>query len=173
LVSRRTVHAPNGVCMPDLRDCDATDLRLLMALQQDASRTADALAAEVGLSPSAIARRIRRLRETGIIDRDVAVLSDQAARYLSVFVDVQLDRHLLSEVEALIRRLQARDEVQLLMMISGAFDLTLLVAVPDMDAFNLFVDTMLGSDRVVRRYESRFVKKRRKFSTALPLGSPG
>ena len=159
--------------MPDLRDCDATDLRLLMALQHDASRTADALAAEVALSPSAIARRIRCLRETGIIDRDVAVLSDQAVRFLSVFVDVQLDRHLLSEVEALIRRLQARDEVQLLMMISGAFDLTLLVAVPDMDAFNLFVDTMLGSDRVVRRYESRFVKKRRKFSTALPLGLPG
>ena len=159
--------------MPDLRDCDPTDLRLLMALQHDASRTADALAAEVALSPSAIARRIRRLRETGIIDRDVAVLSDQAVRFLSAFVDIQLDRHALPEVEALIRRLEAHDEVQMLMMISGTFDLTLLVAVPDMEAFNVFVDRMLGSDRVVRRYESRFVKKRRKFSTALPLGLPG
>jgi len=72
-------------------------------------------------------------------------------------------------VEALIRRLQACPEVQLLMMVSGAFDLTLLVAVRDMEAFNMFVDSMLGSDRVVRRYESRFVKKRRKFSPAIPL----
>ena len=55
--------------------------------------------------------------------------------------------------------------------ITGTFDLTLLVTVPDMDAFNAFVDTMLGSDRVVRRYESRFVKKQRKFSTAIPLGA--
>lgn len=157
--------------MPDLRECDATDLKLLAALQHDASRTADALAAEVALSPSAIARRIRRLRETGLIERDVAILSDQAVRYLSVFVDVQLDRHALPEVETLIRRLQACVEVQLLMQISGAFDLTLLIAVRDMEAFNIFVDAMLGSDRVVRRYESRFVKKRRKFSPAIPLPS--
>jgi DNA-binding Lrp family transcriptional regulator len=156
--------------MPDLRDCDATDRKLLAALQHDASRTADALAADVALSPSAIARRVRRLRETGLIERDVAILSEQAVHYLSVFVDIQLDRHALPEVEALIRRLQACEEVQLLMQISGAFDLTLLVAVADMEAFNVFVDAMLGSDRVVRRYESRFVKKRRKFSPAIPLG---
>lgn len=155
--------------MPDIGDCDAIDLRLLAALQHDSARTNEALAADVALSPSAIARRIRRLRETGLIARDVSILSEGALRYLSVFVDVQLDRHALPEVEALIRRLQARDEVQLLMMVSGAFDLTLLVAVPDMDAFNAFVDAMLGSDRVVRRYESRFVKKRRKFSPAIPL----
>lgn len=155
--------------MPDLRDCDAIDLKLLGTLQRDSSRTADALAAEIALSPSAIARRIRRLRESGVIERDVAILSDQAVRYLSVFVDVQLDRHLLPEVEALIRRLDACDEVQLLMQISGAFDLTLLLAVKDMEMFNNFVDTMLGSDRAVRRYESRFVKKRRKFSPAVPL----
>lgn len=155
--------------MPDLRDCDTTDLKLLAALQRDSSRTADDLATEIALSPSAIARRIRRLRESGLIERDVAILAEGAARYLSVFVDVQLDRHLLPEVEALIRRLDACDEVQLLMQISGAFDLTLLIAVKDMESFNIFVDTMLGSDRVVRRYESRFVKKRRKFSPAIPL----
>jgi DNA-binding Lrp family transcriptional regulator len=45
----------------------------------------------------------------------------------------------------------------------------LLVTVRDMDAFNDFVDTMLGADPVVRRYETSFVKRRRKFSTALPL----
>ena len=55
--------------MPDLRDCDAIDLKLLMALQRDAGRSNEELAAEVALSPSAIARRIRRLRETGVIDR--------------------------------------------------------------------------------------------------------
>ena len=157
--------------MPDLRDCDAIDLKLLMALQRDAGRTNEELAAEVALSPSAIARRVRRLRETGVIDRDVAVLADQAVKLLSIMVDIQLDRHALPEVEALIRRLQACDEVQLLLQITGTFDLTLLVSVPDMDAFNAFVDTMLGSDRVVRRYESRFVKKQRKFSTAVPLGA--
>jgi len=163
------LNAPKDQNLPNLGDCDATDLKLLAALQHDSGRTADELAAEVALSPSAIARRIRRLRETGVIERDVAVLSEQATRHLSVLVDVQLDRHALPEVEALIRRLNGCDEVQLLLQISGAFDLTLMVSVPDMDAFNIFVDTMLGSDRVVRRYESRFVKKRRKFSTAVPL----
>ena len=80
-----------------------------------------------------------------------------------------MDRHALAAVEALKRRLAASPHVQLFLEVAGAFDLLLLVIVRDMDAFNEFTDTMLGADPVVRRYESNFVKRRRKFSLALPL----
>lgn len=148
---------------------DTLDLRILDLLQRDALLTADELAQRLPLSASAIARRIRRLRESGVIAEDVSVLSEQVGPFLSAVVQVQMDRHALAAVEALRRRLVASPHVQLYLEISGTFDLMLLVTVRDMDAFNDFVDTMLGADPVVRRYETSFVKRRRKFSTALPL----
>jgi Lrp/AsnC family transcriptional regulator, leucine-responsive regulatory protein len=148
---------------------DTLDLRILDLLQRDALLTADELAQRLPLSASAIARRIRRLRESGVIAEDVSVLSEQVGPFLSAVVQVQMDRHALAAVEALRRRLVANPHVQLYLEISGTFDLMLLVTVRDMDAFNDFVDTMLGADPVVRRYETSFVKRRRKFSTALPL----
>ena len=148
---------------------DTLDLRILDLLQRDALLTADELAQRLPLSASAIARRIRRLRESGVIAEDVSVLSEQVGPFLSAVVQVQMDRHALAAVEALRRRLVASPHVQLYLEISGTFDLMLLVTVRDMDAFNDFVDTMLAADPVVRRYETSFVKRRRKFSTALPL----
>lgn len=148
---------------------DMLDLRILDLLQRDALLTADELAQRLPLSASAIARRIRRLRESGVIAEDVSVLSEQVGPFLSAVVQVQMDRHALAAVEALRRRLVASRHVQLYLEISGTFDLMLLVTVRDMDAFNDFVDTMLAADPVVRRYETSFVKRRRKFSTALPL----
>jgi DNA-binding Lrp family transcriptional regulator len=148
---------------------DMLDLRILDLLQRDALLTADELAQRLPLSASAIARRIRRLRESGVIAEDVSVLSEQVGPFLSAVVQVQMDRHALAAVEALRRRLVASPHVQLYLEISGTFDLMLLVTVRDMDAFNDFVDTLLAADPVVRRYETSFVKRRRKFSTALPL----
>lgn len=148
---------------------DNIDIRILELLQQNALLTADELAAQLPLSPSAIARRIRRLRETGVIVGDVAVVSDSVGPFLSAFVHIQLDRHALAAVEALRRRLTASPFVQLFMEVSGTFDVVLLVTVPDMDGFNEFADAQLAGDPVVRRYESSFVKRKRKFSLALPL----
>ena len=148
---------------------DMLDLRILDLLQRDALLTADELAQRLPLSASAIARRIRRLRESGVIAEDVSVLSEQVGPFLSAVVQVQMDRHALAAVEALRRRLTASPHVQLFLDVSGTFDLLLLVTVRDMAAFNDFTDTMLGADPVVRRYETSFVKRRRKFSLALPL----
>ena len=53
---------------------DSFDLKLLNAMQEDADRTAEQLAEIVALSPSAIARRLRRLREAGAIAHTVAIL---------------------------------------------------------------------------------------------------
>jgi len=150
---------------------DSLDIRLLALLQGNALLTADELARELPLSPSAIARRIRRLRETGVIVADVAVVSDSVGPFLSALVHIQLDRHALAAVEALRRRLTASPHVQLYMEIAGAFDVVLLVTVADMDAFNAFADAELAGDPVVRRYETSFVKKKRKLSLALPLDS--
>lgn len=149
---------------------DELDLRILELLQQDALMTADALAERLPLSPSAIARRIRRMRADGTIAADMAVVSEEVGPFLSALVQIQLDRHSLDALQAFHRRLAACPNVQLQLEVTGAFDVALLVTARDMESFNALVDSLLGREPVVRRYESSFVKRRRKFTTALPLG---
>lgn len=140
---------------------DNFDLKLLNALQEDADRTAEQLADLVALSPSAIARRLRRLREVGAIDHTVALLPASIVdRRLRALVSVQLHDHAPAAGLSLLReRLRELDEVQLCLEVSGSDDMVLLVACRDMAEFNAFADAELAASPVVRRYETSFVKK--------------
>jgi Lrp/AsnC family leucine-responsive transcriptional regulator len=140
---------------------DSFDLKLLNAMQEDANRTADQLAEVVALSPSAIARRLRGLREEAAIARTVALLSPALVdQRLRAMIRIQLHDHAPAAGLADLRsRLQALDEVQLCLEVSGSDDMVLLVAFRDMAAFNLFADAELAASPVVRRYETSFVKK--------------
>lgn len=149
---------------------DRLDIRLLDCLQQDNLQTADRLAERVGRSPSAVARRLRRLRATGAVAADVSLVSEEAAGHpLFAIVHLQLERHALQAADLLRRRLVASPNVQLCLDISGAFDILLMVVAADMDAYNRFADAMLAEQPAVRRYETSFVKRRAKASLSVPL----
>jgi Lrp/AsnC family leucine-responsive transcriptional regulator len=148
---------------------DRLDRQLLSCLQADNLQTADRLAEQVGRSPSAIARRLRRLRATGAVAADVALLSEEAAgNPLSAIVHLQLERHVPQEGDALRRRLIASPNVQLCLDISGAFDILLLVVAEDMEAYNAFSAALLERPPV-HRFETSFVKRRVKATLAMPL----
>jgi len=140
---------------------DNFDLKLLNAMQEDANRTAEQLAEIVALSPSAIARRLRRLREEGFIARTISLLPARMVdRRLRALVSIQLHDHApAGGLAELKERVQLRDEVQLCLEVSGSTDMILLVACRDMAEFNAFADAELGSSPVVQRYETSFVKK--------------
>ena len=140
---------------------DSFDLKLLNAMQDDADRTAEELAELVALSPSAIARRLRRLKESGAIARTIALVSPEFAGYrLRALIRLQLHEHAPASGLAELRaQLESMPEVQLCLEVSGSDDMVLLVACRDMDAFNAFADAELAASPVVRRYETSFVKK--------------
>ena len=151
---------------------DNVDRELLDLLQQDNLLPADQLSERVGRSPSVVARRLRRLRETGAIAADVAVLSEEAAgRPLSAIVHIQLERHTPQEADRLRRRLIADPHVQLCLDLAGSFDILLLVVARDMNAYNAFADAALEENAAVRRFETTFVKRRVKATLAYPIGS--
>ena len=140
---------------------DNFDLKLLNALQEDADRTAEELAEIVALSPSAIARRLRRLREEGAIARTVALLPAAIVdRRLRALVSIQLHDHApAGGLAELKERMRTQVPVQLCLEVSGSNDMVLLVACRDMAEFNAFADAELAASPVVRRYETSFVKK--------------
>lgn len=142
------------------RKLDRFDIALLNLLQADNLATAETLAQAVPLSGSAIARRMRTLREEGLIAADVAILAPAlTADRLRAIVQVQAHEHAEEKgIAALRARLAAADEVQLLLNIAGAFDLLVLVVTRNMAAFNAFADAYFAADPAVRRYETSFVK---------------
>lgn len=148
---------------------DRIDRALLTLLQEDSRQTTNKIGEELGLSRSAVTRRIQSLRQEGIIEKEVAIISDRFRRgRVTAIVTVQMDRHQPQEADQFRRAIRLLPEVQLFVMITGASDALLLVSVRDMDHFNIFTD-QLASMPLVRRYETSFIKRTVKFTTAVPL----
>jgi DNA-binding Lrp family transcriptional regulator len=148
---------------------DALDRALLTILQADSRLTSEQLSERLHLSPSAVNRRVQRLWREGIIAAEVAVLAEKMrSRLTSAIINVQLDRHHPFQADELRRILRASQYVQLCLEITGTSDVLLVVSVRDMDHFNAFTDA-LAQMPLVRRYETHFVKRTVKFTTAITL----
>ena len=151
---------------------DRFDLQLLNLLQRDDSRTAESLARDVPLSPSAIARRLRKLRANGTIVRTIALLSPRLTdKRLRAMVLIDLSEHAdLKGKTALEKRLLGSPFVQFCYEISGPHDIVALFDCDSMAAFNQACDELLVSSPTVRRYETHFVKREVKFAPFVELG---
>jgi len=150
---------------------DRFDLQLLELVQRDDARTAESLASEVALSPSAVARRLRRLRADGWITRTIALLGPAlTCRRLRAMVLVQLSEHADQRGKtALLERIEAAPQVQLCYELAGAYDLLLLFDCSAMAEFNELAERVLVSDATVRRYETSFVKREAKFAPFIQM----
>lgn len=150
---------------------DRFDLHLLNLVQRDDSRTADSLAQEVPLSPSAIARRLRHLRRERWIARTIGLLSPKLTQSrLRAVVLVQLGEHCnLPAKTALEKRLQQAPQVQFFYEIAGPHDFAVLFDCANMGEFNDAANDLLASSPAVRRYETHFVKREVKFAPFVEL----
>jgi Lrp/AsnC family transcriptional regulator, leucine-responsive regulatory protein len=154
---------------------DRFDLQLLNLIQRDDSRTADSLASDVPLSPSAISRRLRNLRSEGWIARTIAILSERLTeRRLRALVFIELAEHAdLRGKSALQERLRSVDQVQFCYETTGASDMLALFDCASMAEFNALCDEALVADPTVRRYETSFVKRQLKFAPFVELSDAG
>jgi DNA-binding Lrp family transcriptional regulator len=153
--------------MPDL---DPIDLHLLALLQRDASRSNLALAQAVGVSPATALRRVRRLVDEGVIERQVALLAPAAVgRPLAALVEVSLDRQGAEHLDAFEARAVAEAAVQQAWRVSPGPDFVLVVQVADMPAYHALAQRLFTQDANVRNVKAYFSVKRAKFETALPL----
>lgn len=157
-----------------MNSIDKLDRHLLRMLQADGRATFDTLGDAVGLSPSAVLRRVKRLEEAGIIDRYVALVKPAAVGLgLVAYINVRLEKH----SEALQRNprdqfraiVQAWPEVVDCAALSGEMDYLLRVAVPDMAAYSRFVMDTLLQHPSVQDCKTSFVLDQVKTTTALPV----
>ena len=153
---------------------DSIDLRLLDALQRDASQTNQRLAADVGISPPTCLRRVQRLREVGLIERQVALLSpDRLATVLGhglqAVIEISLDRQDAASLDAFETRVIADDAVQQCWRVSPGPDFVLVVAARDMPDYGALTQRLFTADANVRNVKAFFSLKRAKFEPRVPL----
>ena len=130
---------------------DATDLALLDLLQTDASLSNLALAEAVHVSPPTCLRRVKRLTEAGLIERQVAVLNaDRLGQLLghglTAIVEVSLDRQSAEALDAFEARAVADGGVQQCHRVSPGPDFCLVVTVADMPAYHALAQRMFTAD---------------------------
>ena len=154
---------------------DRFDLSLLNQIQRDASQTAEQLSKNVPLSPSAIARRLRRLRRDRWFVRVLALLSGRLTNdRLRALIFVTLSEHADHAGKAALQnRLLATPEVQFVYDLAGPIDVVLMFDCPNMARFNELTEEVLTVDSTVRRYETHFIKREVKFEPFVQLADSG
>jgi Lrp/AsnC family leucine-responsive transcriptional regulator len=151
-------------------ELDDLDRRILRVLQEDNKLSFAELAERAGSSSASCLRRVRRLREHGVIRADVCLLDPSVTGpSLEIVVTVELERERLDLVDQFKRDMRAADEVTQCYMVTGEADFVLLVNVPDVAAFDIFVRTKLYANPNVRKFNSMIAIDRVKFDTRLPV----
>jgi len=153
---------------------DAMDLDILEQLQRDASLSNQDLAQAVNTSAPTCLRRIKRLRDAGLIERQVAILNPEKLAQalghgISAIVEITLDRQGAEELERFESRVLTDVEVQQCYRVSPGPDFVLVVHCAHMPAYQALTQRLFTSDANVRNVKAFFSVLRSKFGAELPL----
>ena len=149
-------------------DIDATDIKLLNAMQMDSSLSNQTLAKIAHISPPTCLRRVKRLKDAGLIEREVALLSpDKLAHItgqgLTAIIEITLDHQADEQLSAFENRVVEDAAVQQCYRTSPGPDFVLIVHVTDMPEYLALGQRLFTSDANVRNVKAFFSVKRSKF----------
>lgn len=149
---------------------DDIDRHLLRLLQQDALMNAEQLGARVGLSPTAAKRRVNRMRESGVILRDVAVVDPKRVG-LGVFtlVLVNLERDRPDILQSFQRSIQQDSRIVQGFYATGDADFVLLVASGSLEEYERFTRELFWENHIVRSFKTMVVMNQVKVGYELPI----
>lgn len=149
---------------------DEFDLKLLDAVQRNCRLTADQLAKRISLSPSAVQRRLRRLRERKIIQAEVAIVSpDAVGRSLTAIVEVTLDTDRPKVVEEFQKAIQSAPEVMQGYYVTGSADFILIVTAKSVQDYEEFAQRFLSKKPHVKHFRTSVVMRPVKWGVRVPV----
>lgn len=152
-----------------MKKIDATDRELLRLLQEDAEIPMARLAEAVNLSPTPCWRRIQRLKDEGVITKQVTLLDPRKLNLgVTVFVAVRTNHHTQAWFETFHAAVKEIPEVVEFYRMSGDVDYLLRVVVPSIGAYDLVYKRLIRSADLFD-VSSSFAMEELKFTTALPL----
>jgi DNA-binding Lrp family transcriptional regulator len=156
-------------------ELDDIDLQILRQLQSDASLSNQAMALALHLTPPTCLRRVKRMHQLGLVEKQVAILnSEKLSQFtghgLQVIVEVSLDRQDSGSLLQFEQKAVAEAGVQQCWRVSPGPDFVLIIATTDMPAYLGLSQKLFTQDANVRNVKAFFSIKRAKFTTAIPMG---
>ena len=143
-----------------MQSLDAIDRRILNRLRLDARITNQALASEVGLSPSACLRRMRLLEQSGVIRGYAAIVSHAAPHEgTTAIVQIELERQTEEYLVRFEKAVRDHAEIQEWYLMSGSGDYVLRVQIDGIDAYGAFHRDVLSRLPGVSRIMSSFAMR--------------
>jgi DNA-binding Lrp family transcriptional regulator len=137
---------------------DDFDRALLAVVQKNNLLPAREMARIVGLSESAVLRRLKRLRREKVIVADIAVVRAGAVGLpLMVHVLVSLEREKAADLDAFIRKLRTRPEVRHASYVTGDADFALVLHLAGMDDYEAFTREVFHADKNVKSFRTLVV----------------
>ncbi len=153
---------------------DSFDIKILNIVQQDNRASTEKIADEIGLSPSAVQRRLKHLRETGVIEADVSIVSNEAVgKKLLVIVNVTLGREVQAAIgiEEFKKVMVDAPEVIQCLLITGASDFILMIAITDMTEYENFTYKYFLKNPNITGFKTSIVINKVKYGLAIPLSA--
>ena len=149
---------------------DATDIKILEIVQQDARITTKALADQLNLSTTPVFERVKRLEREGFIKKYVALVDNKKLGLrLIAFISISLTKHSRSYLEKFVNEVSQYPEVMECYHIAGNFDFLLKVVVRNMEVYESFILTKLSTIANLGQVQSSFVLSQNIHSTAFKL----
>lgn len=140
-------------------------------MQTEAAATAQQLAETVGLSASAVARRLKRLKDEGVIRAHVAVVDPAKVGQPDHFiVALEIERERPEMLARLRRWLAEEDLVLQVYYVTGSADFMLIVAAPDIQSYDALMSRLMAENTNVRRFQTHVVLGIGKRGLAVPIG---
>lgn len=151
-------------------ELDDFDRRILARWQHDTRQSAERIGTEVGLSAAAVQRRLKRLRETGVIEAEIARLrTDAFGPSVTCLVTVDLDREGAADIARFKQRMAALDAVQQCYYVTGSTDFFLVVVLRDMGEYEAFTREQFLSDTNVKSFTTHVVLDKAKLCLTVPV----
>ncbi len=146
------------------------DLRILEALQIDADVSNQALSERVFASAATTLRRVRVLKDAGVIERSVAIIApEKVGGAMNAICEITLAEQNAESFDAFERRANAEPTITQCYRTAPGVDFTLILTLHNMDAYNALVQRVFTAANNVRNVRTRFATKRAKFSAYVPL----
>lgn len=149
---------------------DPIDLQILQLLQEDASLSVKAIGAEVGLTVSPTYDRINRLKEAGVIEKNVLLLNhEQLGLGVIAYCHISLKNHAVATSTEFEKQAIVFKEVMEVVRLSGNFDYMLKVVTKDLKTYHEFIEGHLSRLPEIANLQTSFVMKELKRTTAYPI----
>lgn len=146
---------------------DKTDHQILKELQTDARLNAKQIAGRIGLSLTPTYERLKKIEQSGVILRYVAVLDrDKIGKDIVALIQVSLRLHSKAMIIGFEQAVAAIPEVMECFHVAGNFDYSLKVVVSDMKRYQDFLSNKLAAIENIAHVQSSFVMKEIKYQTA-------